>query len=66
MENKIKINKCIRCGNTACNTYHHIDCYTTKYGVKCMAHPNDCTNSIRGYETQEDAIKEWNRKNSYL
>lgn len=64
MENELKINRCRKCKHTAHKTYDHVDCYTTLYGIKCDSHSNDCTNSISGCDTQEEAIKFWNEHNN--
>jgi len=64
LKNELKINRCRKCKNTTLfYTYDHVNCYTTFYGIECSSHPNDCTNSIRGFKTQEDAIVFWNKRN---
>jgi len=54
------ISKCRKCNNTASKTSRHIDCWTTVYGIKCDSYPSDCTNSIMGEKTEEEAIIYWN------
>lgn len=54
----ISINRC----NLAFITYHDIDCYTTRYGIKCTAH----TNSTIGHKSIDDAIEYWNDHNDKM
>lgn len=60
-----KINKCRKCKSDAYLTYHHVDCYTTVYGVRCDTFKDEkCTNSIKGEKTEEAAIAYWNERNN--